>query len=214
MGTRHLTAVILNKKVVVAQYGQWDGYPEGQGKVVMNFISKFLNKKLTKGTGLDKFKRALKLCKFLTETEIRQTWTNCGADPASDLVGWDVATKHTEQYPGLSRDTGAKVLELIYKGDVFALHDSWSFGLDSVFCEYAYILDLDNKVLEVYKGFNKTGKVKGRFAKGKSTHKDYAPITLFKKINFKDCGMAAVKQLMKDIEAFYERQEKEKELSA
>jgi len=28
MGTRHLTMVIQNKEPKVAQYGQWDGYPE------------------------------------------------------------------------------------------------------------------------------------------------------------------------------------------
>lgn len=31
MGTRNLTAVYLDGQYKVAQYGQWDGYPEGQG---------------------------------------------------------------------------------------------------------------------------------------------------------------------------------------
>ena len=30
MGTRHITAVVSEGQFVVAQYGQWDGYPTGQ----------------------------------------------------------------------------------------------------------------------------------------------------------------------------------------
>ena len=30
MGTRHLTAVVLNGDFKVAQYGQWDGFTNGQ----------------------------------------------------------------------------------------------------------------------------------------------------------------------------------------
>ena len=30
MGTRHITAVVAEGQFVVAQYGQWDGYPLGQ----------------------------------------------------------------------------------------------------------------------------------------------------------------------------------------
>lgn len=31
MGTRNLTAVYIDGEYKVAQYGQWDGYPEGPG---------------------------------------------------------------------------------------------------------------------------------------------------------------------------------------
>ena len=33
--------------------------------------------------------------------------------------------------------------------------DNKEFMGDSLFCEYAYILNLDNNYLEIYKGFNK-----------------------------------------------------------
>ena len=39
MGTRNLTLVKDKEgKTKVAQYGQWDGYPEGQGSTILNFI--------------------------------------------------------------------------------------------------------------------------------------------------------------------------------
>lgn len=39
MGTRHLICVFFQGKWVVAQYGQWDGYPEGQGVKIYRFLS-------------------------------------------------------------------------------------------------------------------------------------------------------------------------------
>ena len=38
MGTRNLTAVYLDGQYKVAQYGQWDGYPEGQGITALTFL--------------------------------------------------------------------------------------------------------------------------------------------------------------------------------
>lgn len=38
MGTRHLIAVQIDGKYPVAQYGQWDGYPDGQGLKVLTFL--------------------------------------------------------------------------------------------------------------------------------------------------------------------------------
>ena len=37
MGTRHLTAVHVDGEYKIAQYGQWDGYPEGQGMTALTF---------------------------------------------------------------------------------------------------------------------------------------------------------------------------------
>lgn len=49
--------------------------------------------------------------------------------------------------------------------------DSASFLEDSLFCEYAYIVNLDSKMLEVYKGFIKTPPKSSRYYDPK---KDYA----------------------------------------
>ena len=38
MGTRNITRVILNGRVRVSQYGQWDGYPTCTGKKILEFI--------------------------------------------------------------------------------------------------------------------------------------------------------------------------------
>ena len=38
MGTRHLIFIQLNGEYKLSQYGQWDGYLEGQGLDVLNFL--------------------------------------------------------------------------------------------------------------------------------------------------------------------------------
>jgi len=53
MGTRNVTMVISGGETKVAQYGQWDGYPSGQGVTILNFLKRFSLKKFKKQ--LDKF---------------------------------------------------------------------------------------------------------------------------------------------------------------
>jgi hypothetical protein len=44
MGTRNLTKVIdRNGEIKVAQYGQWDGYPSGQGLPKKNLAKSILS---------------------------------------------------------------------------------------------------------------------------------------------------------------------------
>lgn len=38
MGTRHLISVVLDGEYKIAQYGQWDGYPSGQGQAIVDFL--------------------------------------------------------------------------------------------------------------------------------------------------------------------------------
>ena len=38
MGTRHITTVVAEGEFVVAQYGQWDGYPTGAGNDIVASI--------------------------------------------------------------------------------------------------------------------------------------------------------------------------------
>lgn len=117
MGTRNLTLVRLRKKLRVAQYCQWDGYPSGQGLVIAEFIQAIMN--------LEKFKQRLEETEFKSAEEI-------------EALGEKV----------LSRDVGAKVLELIQSTDLKYLVNSEDF-LDSPSCEWAYVLDLDDETLTI-----------------------------------------------------------------
>jgi len=58
MGTRNLTCVVSGGKYIIAQYGQWDGYPSGQGVTALEFLRKKGNQALLKA--------ALNRCYYLT----------------------------------------------------------------------------------------------------------------------------------------------------
>lgn len=56
----------------------------------------------------------------------------------------------------------------VWDGDNEKMNDTFrdthDFLYDSLFCEFAYIVNLDDKTLEIYKGFNKSPGGKGRYA--------------------------------------------------
>ena len=126
MGTRGLTKVIKNDKVVVAQYGQWDHYPSGQGLTALRFLRDEAN--------VDKLDKGLY---WLYEVESKDV------GEIVDRIGED---NFVTAYPSLIRDTGAEILELIAnaKGALPVLLDT-DFENDELFCEGVFTVDLDKK---------------------------------------------------------------------
>ncbi len=137
MGTRNLTLVKKNNKYPVAQYGQWDGYPSGQGLTVLNFL---------KSWNRDEFEKNLDKTSFITDEDAKEMNENL------EKTGKEIE----ELYPALSRNTAAKVLQMIQDSpEGLKLSSSLNFAADSLFCEWAYLIDLDRNILGVYEGFNK-----------------------------------------------------------
>jgi hypothetical protein len=129
MGTRGLTAVFVDGAYRIAQYGQWDHYPSGQGVTALAFLH---------GMDEPRFREALSRCRWLAESD--------GSVNIDSSKG---------RY--LTRDHGAKILGLVQDSTdpEIVLKNSITFAGDSLFCEYAYVIDLDNRTFEVFKGFNK-----------------------------------------------------------
>lgn len=195
MGTRHLTAVVLNGEYKVAQYGQWDGYPSGQGATVAKFVR---NKERVK-----KFTKAVAECTFLTNKEVDARWKESGAK-GNGWVTMDVSDRHKKKYPELSRDAGADILNLILEGKR-QLKNDIEFSADSLFCEWAYVINLDTQEVEVYQGFNKeplkkTDRFYGMKNVEPETRADYYPIKLVKSYPFKEFNSQAIKELEKSGE--------------
>lgn len=142
MGTRNLTAVIKDTEYKVAQYGQWDGYPEGQGEVVYDFLT---------GKGnLDKLKAGLDKVRWANEADFAKMRSAIGASE-DGWINVEQGKMLNERFPELSRDTGAEILELVANAErEIALTDEHEFIKDDLFCEWAYVIDLDVNQLRVY----------------------------------------------------------------
>ena len=141
MGTRNLTAVMLDGEYKIAQYGQWDGYPSGQGATALRFIT---------NVDLDAFKEKVRACRFCTQDDY-------------DRVNLDKNWKRN--YPELSRDAGAEVLQMVMDGATL-LKNTIGFAGDSLMCEYAYVIDLDKGTFEFFEGWNSEPINDGRFVSG------------------------------------------------
>ena len=159
MGTRHATIVIKDNEPVIAQYGQWDGYPGGVGVDILAFLSGENN--------LQKLQNNLEHCVFLEDADVTRLWETV-VKLNGDFVGVDESERMKNVWPSMHRDTGGDILEVVAgytnDGELFEvtgkhrlgipLTNSYNFVSDSLFCEWAYVIDLDAGTFEVYRGFN------------------------------------------------------------
>ncbi len=145
MGTRNLTLVQQNGQYKVAQYGQFDGYPAGQGKTVLKFLETW---------DRPTFERKVAAASFVTDADIEAINAQIKAEGLGNT--W------TQKWPELSREPAAKILQIIAdRPDGIKLKNTVGFAGDSLMCEWAYVIDLDTGKLEVLKGFNKIPLVEG-----------------------------------------------------
>lgn len=173
MGTRNLTMVVMDQQTKIAQYGQWDGRPSGQGLTVLEFMRAVNSKK---------FKDILKKVRFQTDEdkeEVDQFLESIGSKD-----GWmteEQAKLYRKRYPYFTRDHGAEILNLVYesKDKEIVLVNAENFAADGLFCEWAYVIDLDKNALEVYAGFNEAPVKEGdRFYHLTEKGKEYGPVGL------------------------------------
>lgn len=149
MGTRHVQYVInQNGEEKVAQYGQWDGYPSGQGLDILCFLRKSNLKKYLEN--VNKLQEAddefiNRLNKWLKDLQ------------NSDL---DYGEQRTErennlEYFALSRDCGSKLHKMILDGNVKFIQlcpreeaNSW--------CEGFYTINFQtNEFIAEFRGIEK-----------------------------------------------------------
>ncbi len=172
MGTRNLTMVIDRKgELKVAQYGQWDGYPSGNGVEILEFCK---NK-----TNLQKLEQMLDKVKFFNKENADENIKAFIEEYTKREPYYNFETKgeqkdtRTEQdifwfENFISRDVGANILSAIidfYKEENYKnlpiehnnfiyLRDESDFGKDSLMCEWAYCINLQTNKLECFEGFN------------------------------------------------------------
>lgn len=137
MGTRNLTKVVDADGITrVAQYGQWDGYPEYTGKRILDFISEYKM--------LDKIESSLVKARFATQeelAEISKPFVN-----EEDMMTFEQGQEFAVMYPSLTRDTGCDILKvLVYSNAYVPLQDESEFENDDLYCEGVYTLNYQTR---------------------------------------------------------------------
>lgn len=160
MGTRNLTCVYYKGQYPIAQYGQWDGYPSGQGLTILRFLRKAFDRELF----ISKLPNALNL----NEEQTKQLYVECGHDFERDgeWLKDETSRRFKAANPLMSRDIGGNILQYIQESTrPHPTCHNLGFAGDSLMCEWVYVVDLDSNTLEVYRGFNTEPLAEGeRFA--------------------------------------------------
>lgn len=175
MGTRNLTMVIKDAQTKVAQYGQWDGYPDGQGITALSFLQ---------SVDMDVFRKKLDSVQWVDESkqeEIDAFYKSIGVE--GEWVNMEQSDKIKHRYPLFSRDNGAKILEMIMncEDEKIFLYNNEDFANDSLANEWTYVIDLDKNTLEVYSGYNKSPLSESdRFFNNGEKDGEYYPVRLVK----------------------------------
>lgn len=168
MGTRSSIGVHVNGKDKLT-YNQYDGYPTGMGKEVYEQICA-----LIKQHGWD---GVVKLATKLKQVNSNKVFTEKEKEKYGDL--WQQVDTGKNMYAllrGLQGDLGAMLERGIMTKDN-------EFIKDSLFCEWAYILNVDEKTFEIYMGFQRSPSTNGRYKDLPANKEGYYPCKLIHTIN-------------------------------
>lgn len=138
MGTRGITQVIDSAgKTVVAQYGQWDHYPDGQGLNILSFISGY--------NVVEQLEKALFKCYFATESELEEMYKPYVTPDG--MMTMDNSDKFSVMYPSLTRNTGSDILKVVtYSTGRVPLSNQIDFIEDDLMCEGIYTIDFQTRL--------------------------------------------------------------------
>ena len=138
MGTRNLT-VVKNAMgtTKIAQYGQWDGYPSYSGIQVLEFLRDEYNQQLLEAK--------LDVVEFVGDEEVDTLYKQY------ESTDWENKA-FLNAYPGLHRDTGVGILEVVANStNTIKTVDNSEFAKDDLFCEGIYEVNLmANKFITTY----------------------------------------------------------------
>ena len=176
IGTRGAFGVVVDGVEKIG-YCQYDTYPEGHGVENLQWIRSIIER------GFENDARQLALdAKLVDDTVVAEKED---IEKLSAFTNLSVSKQSTDDWYCLTRDTHGQIRLMLDCGYIL---DSSNFPYDSLFCEWAYIIDFDKRQFEVYKGFQKdASKIVGRFSHGSISDEDgYAPVTLIAVYSFDD----------------------------
>jgi len=150
MGTRGAYGFRTNGQDKLT-YNHFDSYPNGLGETVFKFIVDNL-------PDLPSIAESMKL---VTEQSV-PTPEQIAECKKANIFNANVDDGSDQNWYCLLR--GAEGEPQAWADGLRTMVDSQAFLQDSLFCEWAYVINIDEGVLEVYRGFNHDTKAAGRYA--------------------------------------------------
>lgn len=185
MGTRGLWG-FFKDGVTKATYNHYDSYPSALGVTIADFV------------------KAHPVIEMEAIFNNIQMIDSEKAPTSEDIIKYSkfydgrVNGGSVEDFYALLRESQGDP-EAYGSGELDIMIDSISFIQDSLFCEWAYIINLDDKCLEVYKGFRHTPPKNSRYYdKDISTKREYYPCDIIKSIPFDEVTELNVASLEKE----------------
>ena len=169
MGTRGSAGIIYQEKEKLG-YNQFDSYPDGLGRRMLEIIAKINNE-----NGWEKFKNNFAQLKNIdgsneiTDLEIIEKYSKYANLNVSEQ-------KLSDPYCLFRKIQGYGWIDEVYKGYLQDYPFDNEFIYNSLSCEYAYIINLDTMKLEFYTGFQKVSQNGNRF--GEEKRDNYYPCRL------------------------------------
>lgn len=178
MGTRGCYGIRVGQQDKVT-YCHMDSYPSYLGINVMSFINE------TPDAELQEIADRIELVNEDSKPSPKQI------KQYREHADLNVASQSLKDWYCLLRDTQGDLSP--YRNGLRHMIDSHEFLKDSLFCEWAYILNVDEGTLEIYRGFNKRKYVRdgGRYARyslddNATSGKRYYGVTLLATLKFSD----------------------------
>lgn len=124
-------------------YNHSDSYPEGLGEDILKQA-----KQLLKG-GINELKKSVAGMRLIDKKKKPTKADIKNLKPYTEL---NVGGQKTSDWYCLTRRLQGDLINHVISGYML---DGSNFLFDSLFCEWAYIINLDDNIFEVYKGFVK-----------------------------------------------------------
>lgn len=153
MGTRGAIGFKLDQKEVIF-YNHFDSYPEALGVDMVKYVRSIKNWDVIRDQ-VTAFEAV--------DDDVNPTKAQKDHAYALGMVDLSVSNQTDNDWYCLTRNAQGDLSKQLDLGFGQLNND---FPYDSLFCEYAYIINLDTMELEFYEGFNKNRNAEGRYAKG------------------------------------------------
>lgn len=186
MGTRGLYGFRKNNKDKVT-YNHWDSYPRWLGNNVLRFIN---------GHTIEELEN---ICEKMILVNENDKPTDEQIEKCKKYADLTVSNKGYNDWYCLLRGSQGDLEP--WGEDLDYIIDNHDFIKDSLFCEYAYIINLDTYELEFFKGWQKTPDYLGRY--GIEEDNGYYPCKLVWKIGLEKIIAADnIEEFIKEMESF------------